>query len=98
MSQVEAESRRTLAILNELGLHARAAAQLVQVANRYPCELYVRRDDLEVNGKSIMGVLMLAACQGSTIEMRAVGGDDPTRQNLLGEIEALVRNRFGEGR
>jgi phosphocarrier protein len=98
MSQSEGESRRTLAIVNELGLHARAAAQLVQVANRSACELYVRRDDLEVNGKSIMGVLMLAASQGSTIEVRAVGDDEAARLALLDEIEALVRNRFGEGR
>ncbi len=98
MCQPEGESRRTLTIQNELGLHARAAAQLVQAANRYACDFYIRRDDLEVNGKSIMGVLMLAASPGSQIEIRAVGGDEGPRAKLLDEVEALVNNKFGEGR
>ncbi|MFH1807897.1 MAG: HPr family phosphocarrier protein [Pseudomonadota bacterium] len=98
MAEIETESRRTMTIINELGLHARAAAQLVQIANRHACDLFVRRDDLEVNGKSIMGVLMLAASQGSNIEMRAVGADAADREALLDAIESLVRNRFGEGR
>jgi phosphocarrier protein HPr len=98
MSFSEGESRRTLTIRNELGLHARAAAQLVQVANRYDCELYIRRDDLEVNGKSIMGVLMLAASPGTQIEVRAVGSDEATRRALLDELGKLIENRFGEDR
>ena len=85
-------------IRNRLGLHARAAAQLVQVANRFACELFIRRDDLEVNGKSIMGVLMLAASPGSHIEVRAVGEDEATRLALLDALTTLVDDRFGEGR
>lgn len=93
------ESRRMLTIINDLGLHARAAAQLVQLINRYPsCETYIRRDDLDVNGKSIMGVLMLAASPGSEIEIRSMGSDESTRTKLLDEVEALVNNKFGEGR
>jgi len=98
MPDVETESRRTLTIQNELGLHARAAAQLVQIANRYACDLFIRRDELEVNGKSIMGVLMLAASPGTEIEIRAVGADDATRSALIEELSALVNDRFGEGR
>ncbi|MBN2361448.1 MAG: HPr family phosphocarrier protein [Deltaproteobacteria bacterium] len=94
----EGESRRTITIKNELGLHARAAAQLVQIANRYDCELYIRRDDLEVNGKSIMGVLMLAASPGTQIEVRAVGGDEATRRALLDDLAKMIENRFGEDR
>jgi phosphocarrier protein len=98
MPFTEDESRRTLTIVNELGLHARAAAQLVQVANRYDCDLFIRRDELEVNGKSIMGVLMLAASPGTLIEVRAVGSDEATRRALLDELAKLIENRFGEDR
>lgn len=97
MAEVEAASSRTLTIKNELGLHARAAAQLVQIANRYSCEFFIRRDEQEVNGKSIMGVLMLAASQGSDIEIRAVGGEQQVRTELLDAIADLVDNLFGEG-
>lgn len=93
------ESRRTLKIVNALGLHARAAAKLVQLINRYPsCETTIHRDDLDVNGKSIMGVLMLAAGPGTEIELRLSGADELTRSKLLDEVEALVGNKFGEGR
>jgi phosphocarrier protein HPr len=98
MSFTEGESKRTLTIVNELGLHARAAAQLVQVANRHECDLFIRRDDLEVNGKSIMGVLMLAASPGTQIEVRAVGGDEASRLALLDELAKMIENRFGEDR
>lgn len=98
MREHEAEDRRAITIKNELGLHARAAAQLVQIANRYVCDLHIRRDDVEVNGKSIMGVLMLAASIGCEIEVRAVGGDAAIRRQLLDEISDLVDDRFGEGR
>ena len=93
------ESRRKFKIVNALGLHARAAAQLVQLINRYPsCETSIHREDLKVNGKSIMGVLMLAAGPGTEIELQLSGADELTRGRLLDEVEALVSNKFGEGR
>jgi phosphocarrier protein len=80
-------------IKNRLGLHARAAAQLVQLANRYKSDVLVRKDGLEVNGKSIMGILMLAAPKGSKIEV-IVRGDDATEAlKALGE---LIDDGFGE--
>jgi phosphocarrier protein len=82
-------------ILNALGLHARAAAQLVKVANRYKCEVSVESSGQRVNGKSIMGVLMLAAAQGALIRVRCDGEDACP---CLAEIEALVAGRFGEER
>lgn len=82
-----------LHITNALGLHARAAAQLVKIANRYQCEVQVECEGQTVNGKSIMGVLMLAAAQGMTVKVTCSG---PGAQACFGEIEALVRNKFGE--
>jgi phosphocarrier protein len=90
------ESRTaTLVIVNDLGLHARAAAQLVQLASRYRAELWLSGGGREVNGKSIMGVLLLTAVRGSRIVARAVG---PDAEELLAELGALVANRFGEPR
>jgi len=82
-------------IINQLGLHARAAAQLVQVANRYPCEVLLKVDDEEVNGKSIMGVLMLAAACGQLLKVSCVGTG---AADCLREIAALIANKFGEER
>jgi phosphocarrier protein HPr len=82
-------------IINQLGLHARAAAQLVQVANRYPCEVLLRGDDEDVNGKSIMGVLMLAAACGQVLKITCVGTG---AAECLKEIGALIANKFGEER
>lgn len=80
-------------IINALGLHARAAAQLVKAANRYGCEVELECEGQSVNGKSIMGVLMLAAAQGMkvTVACRGQGA-----QSCLDEIAALIDNRFGE--
>ncbi|HXX29710.1 MAG TPA: HPr family phosphocarrier protein [Myxococcaceae bacterium] len=82
-------------IINELGLHARAAAQLVQAANRYPCEVQVECEGQTVNGKSIMGVLMLAAAQGMRIRVTCTGEGAAA---CLAEVAKLVAERFGEGR
>jgi len=82
-------------IINQLGLHARAAAQLVQVANRYPSEVHLKVDDEEVNGKSIMGVLMLAAACGQVLKVVCAG---PGATECLKEIGALIANKFGEER
>ena len=80
-------------ILNVLGLHARAAAQLVKLANRYKSDVSVECDGQRVNGKSIMGVLMLAAAQGARIQVRCEGEDAVP---CLEEIAVLVNNMFGE--
>lgn len=80
-------------IVNALGLHARAAAQLVKLANRYRCDVAVSCEGQTANGKSIMGVLMLAAAQGMTIHVRCDGAD---AQACLEELGKLVANRFGE--
>lgn len=80
-------------IVNRLGLHARAAAQLVQTANRFLSDVIIEKDGNEVNGKSIMGLLMLAAPQGSTISI-TVTGDDAAE--ALKQIGLLINNGFGE--
>jgi phosphocarrier protein HPr len=82
-----------LEIMNALGLHARAAAQLVKVANRYKCEVQLTCDGQSVNAKSIMGVLMLAAAQGMKV---TVSCDGEGAKSCLEEIRTLVMNRFGE--
>lgn len=85
--------KREFIIKNRLGLHARAAAQLVQTANRFRSEVTVEKDGLEVNGKSIMGILMLAAPQGSRISV-AVGGEDA--EQAMSAIGQLINDGFGE--
>ena len=85
--------RRDLVILNKLGLHARAAAKFVKCAGEYRADIHVSKDSLRVNGKSIMGVLLLAAPQGCTIEIIV---DGPDEQDAAAAIEALVASHFGE--
>jgi phosphocarrier protein HPr len=84
---------KTFLIVNTLGLHARAAAQLVQLANRYRSEVHVEKDGLEVNGKSIMGVLTLAAAKGTRITVSCEGEDAATAIEALAKI---IENGFGE--
>lgn len=84
---------RSVQIVNAQGLHARPAAELVKLASRFASEITIARDDLEVNGKSIMGVMMLAAECGSIIVMRA---DGPDADQALEALAALVASRFGE--
>ena len=79
-------------IRNQLGLHARACALFVKTAAKYKAEVFVARDDLEVNGKSIMGVMMLAAEQGSIINVKATGPDETEALQALRE---LVEGNFG---
>lgn len=88
-----AEISRTFMIKNKLGLHARAASQFVQVASRFESDIYVIKNEQEVNGKSIMGILILAAPKGSEITVKAVGGD---AEGALAAIGELIDNRFGE--
>lgn len=84
---------RTVNIVNRLGLHARAAAKLVTLATKFQSEIRVRKDQREVSGKSIMGVMMLAAAQGSAITLIAEGVDAAT---ALDELAGLIAQRFGE--
>ena len=84
---------KEVAIVNELGLHARAATKFVQTANRFKCDVDVEKDGQVVNGKSIMGVLMLAAAQGMRVTVSCSGEG---AQKCLDEIVALVKDRFGE--
>ena len=82
-----------LVIVNKLGLHARAAAKLVTCASRFQSHIRLTRDSHEVNGKSIMGVMMLAASQGTTLTLEIDGEDE---EQALSALVELVANRFGE--
>lgn len=84
---------KELIIKNRLGLHARAAAQLVKTANRFRAEIIIEKDGMEVNGKSIMGLLMLAAPKGSLLVVKASGED---AEAAVTEIGKLVDDGFGE--
>ena len=84
---------RSVRITNKLGLHARPAAEIVKTASRFKSEITIIRDELEVNGKSIMGVMMLAAEFGSTILIRAEGVDADA---ALEALSALAAAKFGE--
>ena len=84
---------KTFVIKNRLGLHARAAAQLVQTANRFRSDVLVEKEGLEVNGKSIMGILMLAAPQGAKILVTIKGED---QLNAMAAIGRLIEDGFGE--
>jgi phosphocarrier protein len=87
------ELTQNVQIRNKYGLHARPAAEFVKTANRFQAEIWVRKQDLEVNGKSIMGMMMLAAEFGSEITIRAAGNDAaPAVRELVG----LVERKFGE--
>ncbi len=86
-------TERSVTIVNKLGIHARPAAEIVKLASRFRSDITIVRDDLEVNGKSIMGVIMLAAERGSTIVLRAEGEDSDA---ALDALSALVAERFGE--
>ena len=85
--------KQTTTIVNKLGLHARAAAKFVTRASLFESEIYVKRNNQEVNGKSIMGVMMLAAAKGSEIELIIDGSDE---QQAIQSLLELIANRFGE--
>jgi phosphocarrier protein len=88
MVQVELE------IINKLGLHARASAKLTQLASKFQCEVWIMRNNKRVNGKSIMGVMMLAAGKGSRVTVETDGEDE---QACSTAIASLIAERFGEG-
>lgn len=85
--------KKEFIIKNRLGLHARAAAQLVQTANRFRSDVTLEKDGVEVNGKSIMGILMLAAPKGSKILVTISGEDGPAAMGAIGQ---LIDDGFGE--
>jgi phosphocarrier protein HPr len=84
---------RTVRIVNRNGLHARPAAEIVKLASKYQSEITLVRDDLEVNGKSIMGVMMLAAEFGSSLLLRAAG---PDAEQAVSALSDLIARKFGE--
>ena len=81
-------------IINKLGLHARAAAKLTHIASGYQCEIWLSRSGRRVNAKSIMGVMMLAAGQGTTVLIEAKGDD---AEQAVAAIMKLIADKFGEG-
>lgn len=87
------DHQRTVRIQNKYGLHARPAAEFVKLANRFNADIWVSKEGTEVNGKSIMGVMMLAAEYGAEITIRAAGAD---AKQALAELAALVSKGFGE--
>jgi phosphocarrier protein HPr len=86
--------KRDIEIVNKLGLHARASAKLTQTATRFKCEVNLERNGRRVNAKSIMGVMMLAAGKGTTIQMETEGEDEAEAMIAL---VALIEDKFGEG-
>src|SRR5258708_18713425 len=88
-----AEITRELVVSNKLGVHARPAALFVKTANRFDCEVLVEKDGETVNGKSIMGMMMLAAGPGSKLHVRAKGDD---AAQAVHELEALMKRKFDE--
>lgn len=86
--------KSSVTISNKLGLHARASAKLTKLAGSFPCEIYLARGERRVNAKSIMGVMMLAAGLGSTIEIEVQG---ERSQEAVDALLALINDKFGEG-
>src|ERR1017187_2310752 len=84
---------RDFRVSNKLGIHARPAALFVKTANRFACDIFVEKDGEKINGKSIMGLMMLAAGPGSKLTILASGADGP---QAIAEIEALVKRKFDE--
>ena len=86
--------KTTTTISNKLGLHARASAKLTKLAGSFACEVWMLRGERRINAKSIMGVMMLAAGMGSTVELETNGADE---QVAMDALLALIADKFGEG-
>jgi phosphocarrier protein len=86
--------KTSVTISNKLGLHARASAKLTKLAGSFPCEVWMSRGERRVNAKSIMGVMMLAAGLGSTVELETDGQHE---QEAMDALLALIHDKFGEG-
>jgi len=84
---------KELVVQNKMGIHARPAAMIVRITNRFKADVFVEKDEEQVNGKSIMGLMMLAAGSGSTVKFIATGADASA---MLAEIEALFIRKFDE--
>jgi phosphocarrier protein HPr len=84
----------TITISNKLGLHARASAKLTKLAGSFPCEVWISKGERRVNAKSIMGVMMLAAGIGSSVELETIGDQE---QEAMDALVALINDKFGEG-
>jgi phosphocarrier protein len=84
---------KELTIVNRLGMHARPAAMFVRIASRFRCEVWVEKDGEQINGKSIMGLMMLAAGQGSKLLVRCEG---PDAERALQELQELIAGKFNE--
>jgi phosphocarrier protein len=84
---------KTFKIKNKFGIHARAAAKIVQLANQYDCELYLKKNDQEVDGTSILSILTLAGTKGTEIQARIVGNNC---QDCMEKLHKLIEDRFGE--
>jgi phosphocarrier protein HPr len=87
------KAEKDIPVINRLGLHARPAAMFVRIASRYRCDVWVAKEGEEVNGKSIMGLMMLAAGQGSKLRLRCEG---PDAGKALADLEELINARFHE--
>jgi phosphocarrier protein len=94
MTDAPARLRRSLPIVNRKGLHARASARFVETVERFDASATAAKDGMRVDGRSIMGLLMLAASQGSEIEVETAG---PQAEALMEALAALLADRFGEG-
>ena len=86
--------KTSISISNKLGLHARASAKLTKLAGSFPCEVWIARGERRVNAKSIMGVMMLAAGIGATVE---IDTDGDREQDAMDALLALINDKFGEG-
>jgi phosphocarrier protein len=84
---------KELTVLNKMGIHARPAAMIVRITNKFKAEVFVEKDEEQVNGKSIMGLMMLAAGKGSTVKFLATGDD---AAQMLAELEQLFARKFDE--
>jgi phosphocarrier protein len=85
--------KREIQIINKLGLHARASTRLTQTASQFPCDIWIERNERRVNAKSIMGVMMLAASNGSTVTLETSGKRE---QEAMDALVDLINSRFGE--
>ncbi|HLP08088.1 MAG TPA: HPr family phosphocarrier protein [Opitutaceae bacterium] len=88
-----AQHVKVLTVQNKMGIHARPAAMIVRITNKFKADVLVERDEEQVNGKSIMGLMMLAAGKGSALKFIVTGGDAPS---MLAELEALFARKFDE--
>lgn len=93
MSDLPKSATGQFLIVNDLGLHARAATKLVQLASKYPCDVEISREGQVANAKSVMGVLLLCGAKGTTVDLRATGDGAADCVKAIGE---LIASRFGE--